>query len=98
MEMLHESDRGVTFAVHVTPRARKDEIGGAHGDAIKVRITAPPVEGAANAHLIKFLAEVLGVPARQVSIVAGETSRRKVVSVAGLSLEAVRERLMKDET
>ncbi len=94
--MLRESDQGVTITVHVTPRARKDEVLGTHGDAIKVRITAPPVEGAANAHLVKFLAEVLGVPARQVSIVAGETSRRKVVAVAGLSVEAVRGRLMKD--
>ena len=93
--MLQESDRGVTFAVHVTPRARKDEIGGLHGDAIKVRITAPPVEGAANAHLVKFLAEVLGVPSRQVTIVAGETSRRKVVAVMGVPLEAVRERLLR---
>ena len=84
---------GVSFAVKVVPRGKRNEIVGVEGDALKVRLTAPPVEGKANAALVEFLAEVLGVRRANVEIVAGETSRRKIVRVCGVEVEAVREKL-----
>ena len=63
------------------PGAKKSEVSGVHGDALKVRIAAPPVEGKANAALIEFLAEAFGVPKRNVTITRGETGRRKTVRV-----------------
>ena len=74
--------------VHVQPRARRSEVAGRHGDAIKVRLAAPPVDGAANDELVRFLAEALGVPRRAVHLTAGLTSRRKTVEIEGLSGEA----------
>ena len=89
-----EAAGSVTFAVRVVPRASKDEIVGVHGDALKVRLTAPPVEGRANEALIAFLAKRLGVRKSQVEIVAGVTSRRKMIRVIGLSLQGVKEHLV----
>lgn len=65
------------LAVHVQPRAKRDEIVGVHGDRLKIRITAPPVEGQANAYLIRFLAECFGVPASAVELAAGTGGRDK---------------------
>ena len=80
--------------MRVVPRASKNEIAGQVGDAIKVRLTAPPVEGKANEALIAFLAQELGLRKSQVEIVAGETSRNKVICVLGLSPAEVEERLL----
>ena len=77
------------FRVHLQPRASKNEIVGRHGDALKVRLTAPPVDSAANEALIALLAEKLGVARRDVRIVAGATSRAKVVEVAGVSQQQI---------
>jgi uncharacterized protein (TIGR00251 family) len=74
---------GVRVTVHVVPRASRTETAGLHGDALKLKIAAPPVDGAANAEMIRFLALAAGVPAGKVRIVAGSTSRRKVVDIAG---------------
>lgn len=63
--------------IHVQPRAGKDEIVGLHGDRLKIRIKAPPVDGKANRHLTEFLAEVFGVPKRDVVLLAGESGRDK---------------------
>src|SRR5687768_7240831 len=79
----------VRFAVRVQPRASRSEVGGAHGEALKVRLTSPPVDGAANAALIDLLAEALDVPRRAVRIVSGETSRTKVVEIDGISARSV---------
>lgn len=76
--------------VHVIPRARKSELSGERDGALLVRLAAPPVEGAANAALIEFLASALDVPRRSVRIVAGERSRRKRVAIAGMTPEQVR--------
>lgn len=73
---------GVEIAVHVQPGAAHSEIAGLHGDAVKVRISARAVEGAANAALADFIAIRLGVPRREVRILRGEKSRRKTVWVA----------------
>ncbi len=80
-----ESSGGVTFAVQVAARARRAEIAGVQGDALKVKLTAPPVEGAANAALIDFLAKQFGVRRSAVAIVGGERSRNKTVRVAGVT-------------
>lgn len=85
--MFHESRDGITFDVKVIPRAKRDEIVGVEGDAVKIRLNAPPVEGRANDALVKFLAEVLRIPRAQIEIVRGETSRHKVVRVRGVPLE-----------
>ena len=79
----------VRFAVHVQPRASRSEIAGLHGDALKVRLAAPPVDGAANEALIDFLATSLGVARRAVRLVSGPTSRSKVVEVEGVTSAAV---------
>jgi uncharacterized protein (TIGR00251 family) len=91
---IKQSAEGVTFAVRVHPRANKDAITGELGDALKVALTAPPVEGKANDACIAFCAKLLKVPRSSVSIAAGLTSRNKVVRVAGLSAEEVRARLV----
>ncbi|RLC72272.1 MAG: YggU family protein [Chloroflexi bacterium] len=91
---ITEVRSGVTFPVQVVPRASKNEIAGIHGDALKVRLTAPPVEGRANEALIAFLAQRLGVRKSQVEIVAGATSRRKMVRVTGLSPQEVEQHLL----
>ncbi|WP_328819963.1 DUF167 domain-containing protein [Permianibacter fluminis] len=70
------------LAIHVQPRASRNAIVGWHGDALKVALTAPPVEGAANAALIAFLAEAFGLKRSQVSLVRGDSSRHKLVELA----------------
>jgi len=75
------ADGSITLEIHVQPGAKKSEIAGVHGDALKIRVAAPPVEGKANAALIAFLAEVFGVAKRNVTIVRGETGRRKTLRV-----------------
>ncbi len=87
-----------TLVVHVVPRARATELGGRHGDAIKVKVAAPPVGGAANAELARFLAERLGVPRGAVAIVAGASGRRKLVAIAGLTTEAAMRALLEAGT
>lgn len=81
---------GVTFAVRVTPRSRKNEIRGADGQVLRIKLSAPPVEGAANAALCDFLAGALGVRKSAVTLVAGQTSRNKIVRVEGLTADRVR--------
>ena len=84
-----ETGEAVTFAVRVMPRSGRNEVAGVQGDALKVRLTAPPVEGAANAALIEFLAQRLGVRKSAVAIVGGLRSRAKVVRVEGITREQV---------
>ena len=79
----------VRLSVHVQPRASRREIGGVHGDALKVRLTAPPVGGAANDELIELLADTFAVGRRAIKIVAGETSRSKIVEIDGITERAV---------
>jgi uncharacterized protein (TIGR00251 family) len=90
---VQENAKGVSFAVKVQPRARKNAITGAVGDALKLALTAPPLEGRANQAVIDFLAEALEIPRASVTIASGETSRRKVVRVSGVSRRAVEEKL-----
>lgn len=92
MITIRDTPRGATFAVRVQPRARKNAIVGELGDALKLALTAPPVEGRANEACIEFLAEFLKVPRSSVTIAAGEASRNKVIRIAGLSAEELRRR------
>ena len=76
---------GVRIAVRLQPKAARDRVLGPHGDALKIAVTAPPVEGRANDHLVRFLAKRLGVAKGAVRIVLGELARDKVVEVTGVS-------------
>jgi len=91
--MIRDTPNGVTFAVKVHPRAKKNAITGEAGDALKVALTAPPLDGKANEACIDFFAKLLKVPRSSVTIAAGQNSRNKVVRVAGLTGQQVRERL-----
>lgn len=86
-------ENGVRFTVRVQPRASRNEVAGSHGDAIKIRLTAPPVEGAANAALVAFLSRTLGVPKSSVRIARGERSRTKVVEVIGIDSDRLLDEL-----
>jgi len=90
---VRDTAGGASFAVKVQPRARKNAVTGEVGEALKLALTAPPVEGRANQACIEFLAELLKVPRSSVTIAAGESSRNKVIRVAGLTSEQVRQRL-----
>lgn len=90
---LRESDAGLTLRVRVQPRASRDALSGEREGALVVRLTAPPVEGAANEALSRFLGKTLGVAPSAVRVVSGATGRNKVVSVAGLDAATARERL-----
>lgn len=91
--MLTATATGVRIAVRVQPRASRTELAGLHGEALKIRLAAPPVDGAANDALIRFLAATLGVPRAAVTISSGQHGRRKNVLVAGLGLAEAARRL-----
>lgn len=91
--LVSAQDGGTAFAVRVSPRASRDQIEGAAGGALKVRLTAPPVEGAANAALVKLVAKALGVAPSRVRVVSGQHGRSKRLWVEGLAPDQVRERL-----
>jgi len=83
----------VTLSLRVQPRASRNAVVGWTGDTLKIRLTAPPVEGAANAACLAFLADLLDLPQSQFEILRGERSRNKVVQITGLTREEVRARL-----
>lgn len=86
-EWIKEKNGCLFVRIHLQPRASKNEIAGIHGDSIKLRLTSPPVDGAANSHTIEFFAKKLGVQKSKITIVSGEKSRHKTLKVAGISLE-----------
>ncbi len=90
---IRDTPGGATFAVRVQPRARKNAITGVLGDALKLSLTAPPVEGKANQACIEFLAEFLNVPRGSVTIVGGQSSRNKMIRVAGRTATEIEARL-----
>ena len=93
MIQLKSQAGSVTFAVRVQPRASRTTIRGELDGALRVALAAPPVDGAANEELVRFLARLLRVPVRQVSLLAGQTSINKVVAIAGVTAEEVAEAL-----
>lgn len=80
---LEATPEGVRLRLRIQPRASRTEVAGLHGDRLRIRLAAAPVDGAANEELVRFLAEVLGVPRRAVEVTAGHGSRQKTVTVAG---------------
>ncbi len=90
---VRESPRGAVLSLRVIPRSSSNAVAGIHGDALKVRVTAPPVDSAANAEVTRFLAGVLGVSRGSVQLLRGDTSRQKQVLVAGMTAQQVVERL-----
>ena len=89
----HERPAALRLHVHLQPRAARNRIVGWHGEALKVQVHAPPVEGAANAALVELLAKTLGAPRRAVRILQGSASRNKVVEIDSPDPSACRERL-----
>jgi len=86
------SDGTVTLTIHAQPGAKRTEFVGLHGEALKIRLAAPPIDGKANKVLTSFLAEYLGVPKAAISILGGESSRHKILWVQGVT-EAALQRL-----
>jgi uncharacterized protein len=84
---------GVRLRLRIQPRASREEIAGVSGDAIRIRLTAPPVDGTANEALVRFLAALLQVPRSAVELVSGRTGRTKLVTVMGVSVEETVRRL-----
>ena len=93
MFAIRETPGGVTFAVKVHPRAKKNTITGEVGDALKVSLTAPPTDGRANHACIELFANLLKLPRSSVTIASGQSSRNKVIRVIGITGEYVREQL-----
>ena len=89
--IVTEANGSVRFSVRVQPRASKTEIAGLYGDALKIRLSAPPVDGAANEELVEFLARIFRVSRRDVTILAGEGSRSKIVEIRGVTARQVHE-------
>lgn len=88
---LREHDGGVTFDVLVQPRASRAKLGPVHDGRLKVAVTAPPVDGEANAAVIELLAKSLGVAKGAVEVIAGASSRRKTVRIVGVSRQQIEE-------
>jgi uncharacterized protein (TIGR00251 family) len=86
---ITETGEGVTFAVHVQPRASRNELCGVQGEELKLRLTSPPVDDAANRLCIEFLAKLLGVAKSSVTIIAGARSRHKIIRVHSITGERV---------
>ena len=93
MSAIREDASGTSIQVRVHPRAKKNAITGELGDALKVSLTTPPVEGRANEACIEFFAKLLKVPRSSVTIASGQASRNKVIRVAGVTGQYVRDRL-----
>jgi uncharacterized protein (TIGR00251 family) len=94
---IQDTSTGASFAVKVHPHARKNAITGELGDTLKLSLMAPAVAGRANQACIEFLANLLKVPRSSVTIASGQTSRRKVILVAGLAAEDVRKALFSSQ-
>ncbi len=91
--IVQDSKAGAVLSVHIQPKASRTECVGFHGDAIKIRVAAPPVDGAANDELIRFLASQLSIPSSWVQIQSGTSGRHKRVLVKGITSQLVLARL-----
>lgn len=95
---ITETAEGVIFGVHVQPRASRNEICGVQGTEMRLRLTSPPVEGAANKLCGDFLAKLLGIAKSRVSIVAGDKSRHKTIRIEGVTAHDVMRLLPEQES
>lgn len=91
---ITEKDGAVTFALRVQPRAARDEVAGEHNGAIKLRIQAPPVDGKANEACRRLLAKLVGVSPSMVEIIAGQSSKDKIIRIHNVTAERVRAQLL----
>lgn len=92
---LHDGQLGAAVAVRITPRMAKNEIYDILDDGtIKIRLTAPPVDGKANQALVEYLAKVLNIPPSSIEIIAGQTGRDKLITVMGLNSDEVQQRIL----
>ena len=92
-QALTAADNGVYIALHIQPGAKREGVTGLFGTALKIALNAPPVDGKANAALLRFLAGKLGLPKKNIELCSGASSRDKRVFAAGVSIEQVLERL-----
>lgn len=90
MPFLSDTPAGAVLNLRLVPRAAKNAIAGLYGEALKIRLCAPPVDGAANAALIKFLSDTLRLPRARIQILSGQTSRSKRVLLAGVNARDIR--------
>lgn len=90
MISVQESSHGVTFTVKIHPRAKKNAITGEFGDTLKLSLAAPPIDGKANEACIEFFAKLLKVPRSSVTIASGQSNRKKVIRVVGISAAEIR--------
>src|SRR5687768_14370462 len=90
---ISEIAGGIRLTVHVQPRAARSELSGVHGDALKIRLAAPPVDGAANEELIRFLALQLRIPKSAITIRSGQSARRKILEIDGVVIAHARSAL-----
>src|SRR5215469_6155915 len=93
MVPVKDTSEGVTFTVKVHPRARKNAITGTVGEALKLALTAPPVEGRANQAVVEFFADLFEIPRSSVTIASGARGRRKVIRVKDVSKQAIEDKL-----
>ena len=91
---LRADGAAVVLTLHIQPGAKRTEIAGLHGAALKIRLAAPPVDGKANEALIAFLAKTLAVPKSRIELVSGETARAKRVRIAGVDAASLRTLLL----
>jgi len=96
MSWLTDSPEGAILKLRIIPRAAKNAIQGEHGDALKIRLSAPPVEGAANTALVKFLSKATDVPRSRIQILSGATGRNKRVLLTGCTSDSIRPLLTPD--
>lgn len=94
---LRQAGTDIVLVVHVQPGAKKTEVAGEHGEALKIRLAAPPVDGKANDCLLRFLADRLGIARSRLTLIAGTTSRAKRIGIGGLSRDFVLQRLGEKE-
>jgi uncharacterized protein (TIGR00251 family) len=95
-DFVRDAPDGCTITVRVQPGAKRDAVIGLHGEAVKIALNAPPIEGRANEALIEFVAEKLNLHRTRVALIAGTTSRSKVLRVTGKSAAEVRAALLPD--
>jgi hypothetical protein len=91
---IKEDEHGVSFCIRVQPKSSKNEILGIVGEEMKIKLTAPPVEGEANKECIKFLARELGISKSSIRIIGGERSRNKVLRITGITKKEIEDRLL----
>ena len=95
-DWLQVKDDKCVITIHVQPGAKRPGVVGPHGDALKIRIDSPPVDGRANLALISYLADRLDIPRNQIALVSGDTARRKRLAISGVSSETIRQRMTPD--